>query len=778
MIKLLDKYWPLLFIFSVWFIFSSPFFLKGKVPFPSNYQMNFFPPWSAYEKFWGPVKNNAMPDIITQIYPWRHFTIEQWLLGVTPLWNPYSFSGTPHLANYQSAVLSPFNFLFLLFKFVDAWSILVLLQSLLAGIFMYFFIRSLNNFSKPARLMSSVSFMFCGFITTWMGYATLAYAILFLPLALFSIEEYYKNNQRKYLFLLAFTIPLSFFSGHFQTSLYLLLTVFAYIVYKMLLYKRSWEGVNLFLYTFFGLLLCLPQLLPSLEFYTQTTRSDLFQKFEVIPWGYLPTLISPDFYGNPVTRNDWFGHYAEWNAYAGLLPLMLAVFILIKKKFKDTIFFLILFVVSLLLAYGTPLADFLVALHLPVLSTSASSRVIVLFSFSIAVLSAFGLDQLTSDIGKSRKKAVIFWLSLFFLLFLILWGVVSFKLFLDVSKISIAKSNLILPTSIFIASCIFILSSIFLKNKKLLFVLPFILLAIVSFDLLRFSSKWQSFDPKNLVFVNIPISDYYPNISGFYRVYGNFTAENSVYYHLPSVDGYDPLYVKRYGEFIAFVNSGKFSELARSVVTFPINSSYTQRAVNLLGIKYVLHKVSDGQSVWAFPFWNYPNKYEQIYKDDKFEIYNNKQVFPRAFIVGKYRVIKDDAKILSTLFSNKFMPFKEVIVEQDLNVKQENKIASNVKITKYSADQIEINTWSDKRGLLILTDVFYPGWEAEINGVNTPIYRSDYAFRSIVVPEGKHKIKFSYRPLSYKLGVNLALFGICGIIILGLLNFNKKYIKK
>src|SRR3990167_6759385 len=170
--KFFKKFWPIIFILFVWLIFSSPFFLKDRVPFPSTYLVNFFPPWSAYSQFAGPIKNNAMPDIITQIYPWKKFTIETLKIGQIPLWNPYSFSGTPHLANYQSAVFSPFNILFLVPPFIDAWSILILLQPLLAGLFTYLLIRSFK-LDKLASLIASISFMFCGFITVWMGYGTL-----------------------------------------------------------------------------------------------------------------------------------------------------------------------------------------------------------------------------------------------------------------------------------------------------------------------------------------------------------------------------------------------------------------------------------------------------------------------------------------------------------------------------------------------------------------------------------------------------------------------------
>jgi len=183
--------------------------------------------------------------------------------------------------------------------------------------------------------------MFCGFIVVWMDYATLAYAIAFLPLALFCIEKYFELKKIRYLILLSSSIPLSFFSGHFQISIYFFLTVVIYLVYKFIATKDIKGSLKLAAFIFLGLLLSLPQLLPSIEFYLQSLRSTVFLKGEAIPWQYISTFLAPDFLGNPVTRNDWFGHYAEWNGYIGVLPLMLAIYSIISKKRVQTLFLFI-----------------------------------------------------------------------------------------------------------------------------------------------------------------------------------------------------------------------------------------------------------------------------------------------------------------------------------------------------------------------------------------------------------------------------------------------------
>ena len=769
------NYWPVIFIFIVWFIFASPYFLKNKVPFPSNYQVNNFAPWSANSKFWGPVKNAAMPDIITQIYPWRHLAIEIWKTGQVPLWNPYSFSGNPLLANYQSGVLSPFNILFFVFPFVDAWSILVLLQPLLAGLFMYLFARSLRV-SSVGGLISAISFMFCGFITTWMGYATLGYAILFLPLSLLCIEKYFMTEKNVFLLLLSLTIPLSFFSGHFQISLYFLILILFYIAYKLILSKNIYKTLRLSLFLFFGLLLVMPQVLPSIELYLTSFRSSFFQT-SGISIEYSPSFLAPDFFGNPVTRNNWFGHYAEWNTYIGILPLMLAIYSLLRIRRHQVLFFFIFGLFSLILAINNPVSAFIQNLHIPVLSTTAINRIIVLFSFSLAVLAGFGYGQLLSDIKKARKKIIFAWLSLFGFLFAILWIAIFQKLFIPLDRIAISRQNLILPTILFLASSSLVVFAVILRKIKYGRVIYVFLslgfIALVSFDMLRFAIKWMPFDPKNLVFPSFSATDAFSKISGFDRVFGNLGGEATMYYKLPSVEGYDALYSKRYGQFMGYIGNEEFIESSWSVVLFPKHSKNTSKAINFLNIKYIAHKLTDNGVSWTFPYWTYPKgQFNLIYKDKYYRFYQNNNVLPHTFLVGEYRVIKDKKQILKTIFSDGFNPRSEIVLEDDPKIVKTNGDIGNAEIINYQPNNIEISVDSKNNALLFLTDNFALGWKASVDGKNVPILRANYTFRAIKITEGKHTVRFWYDPWSFKLGVYLAIGGLIGILIMILISKN------
>jgi len=755
------KILPLVFIIIIWLIFSKPFFLDNKIPFPSTLLVNNYSLWSSYQNFWGPVKNPSTPDVIDQIMPWKKLTIDAWKEGSIPLWNPYSFSGTPHLANYQSGVFSITNIFYFIFNFNYAWSLGVLIQPLLSGIFMYFYIRSLK-LSIFAAIISSLSFMFCGFITVWMSYATLSLAISFLPLALFSIEKFYSRNKMRFLIILAISIALSLFSGHFQVSLYFLITVFLYLLFKFYEEKDKPQFLKTLIFAILGLFISFPQILPSIEFYKEAVRSTIFQKVEPLSFRFLPTIFSPDFYGNPVTRNNFFGNYIEWAMFSGTIPFLLALYSLSAKS-KKIIFFLILGIVSLIFSLNTPILDLLINLKIPVLSTSAVGRLLVLFSFSITVLAAFGLDQLVLDIKEKNKKKIIYFFVFFLLIFLSLWILVVTKQVGDGYLISL--KNFILPTIMFIVFIVGI-ATVLIK-QKLIKIFLILIIILVAFDMLRFASKWQAFDPADLIFPRTPIIQKLTNLGSIDRIYGPFGAEGSVYFKIPITEGYDPLYINRYGEFITSLGDGKIKQGPRSGIKISTNDKYFQKIIDFLGIRYILQKRLDKGEVWDFPFSKFEdNKFNLIYREKDFFIYENKEVFPKAFLVGNYEVIKNDQKIINKILSQGFDLRKSAVLEKEINVDKSSKISGSAEIIKYTPNKLIIDTDSDREAILVISDNFYPGWHAKMNGKDTEVLRTNYTFRGVVVLEGKNRVEMYYYPESFKWGIVIALISIVGIGII------------
>ncbi len=130
--KLFIKYQYLGLLLVIVFSFFAPKLITGKVPIPSDSLLGLYHPWrdNSYqgynpEKF--PVKNPLITDPILQTYPWRFISIENIKHLNFPLWNPYSFSGQPLLANVQSAPFGILNIIFLVLPFKASWIVQIIL---------------------------------------------------------------------------------------------------------------------------------------------------------------------------------------------------------------------------------------------------------------------------------------------------------------------------------------------------------------------------------------------------------------------------------------------------------------------------------------------------------------------------------------------------------------------------------------------------------------------------------------------------------------------------
>lgn len=738
-----NRFLPFFGIFILWFIFASPYFLKGNIPYPSTYQVNDYNPWSAYKQFWGPVKNAAMPDVIGEIYPWKHFTINTLKENQIPRWNPYSFSGNPHLANFQSAVFSPFNTLFFIFPFADAWAMLILFQPLVAGLSMYLLMKILK-ISSAGSLIGSIAFMFCGFITVWMTYGTLSMAIAFLPLSLFAIEKMFIKVNVFTTMLLSIAIIFSFFSGHFQTSMYFLLMSLAFFLFKIVTTKNIKACIYVGGAFVAGIGVSLLQIIPSVIFYEASIRSEVFIKSGGIPIQYLITVFSPDFYGNPVTRNDWFGYYAEFASFIGIIPLFLAFFSFFDRK-KSTIFFIVMGIIALFLAVDSPFQIVLGSLHIPMFSTSNPNRIIVLFSFCFAILSGIGLDRLQGYIEKMEKKKIAAIIGVWSIFLIILWISIAAFHILPVDKATIAKRNLVLPTAIFFMLSAVIYIQIYTKFKNVLF-FSFFVLSLVSFSSVSYAKKWMPFDPKNLVFADLPVFTAIKKNISYNRIFGNIGQEIGNYYSFQMIEGYDPLYIKQYGEFIRAASTGNFQEAERSVVYLDKRGKYADRVLDFLGVGVLTHRIQDTDTSWAYPIWKKKEKYSLLFQDDHFQLYKNNTSMQRATVFFAYQVIKNNKALLQQFYDDDFH-FRDVLLLEEEPIKRISKNRDekgSAKILFYSPTIIRIHASTNAPGLLLLTDNFYPGWKARVNGHEEKIYRADYSFRAVIIPAGESSIEFTY----------------------------------
>jgi hypothetical protein len=760
-------YMPYLVVSTLWLLFCIPYFFKGLVPVPSTYLVTFFAPWNT--SYAMPVKNGAMPDIFTQIMPWKMFTISEWKAGRIPLWNPYSFSGTPHAANFQSAVFSPFTPLFFLLPFIDAWSIMIVLQPLLAGLGIVFFLRQTKH-TDLACALAGIGYMFSGAVVTWMGYGTLAMTIAMFPWLFGGLTRMAlgKNFGTS---LIVFSVLTAFLSGHFQMGLYVVGAGILYVFWLGLVEKKV--SLRTFLRMMgaivAGLCIAAPQFILTYGAFVASTRTASSGMREVIPWPYLATLISPDIFGNPVTRNDWYGHYAEWASYIGVIPLLFSLYGIGSLKLKrpdSKFFFVILGLLGLLLSFDTPLVTLMFALKIPVLSTSAASRIIVMLSFALSVLAAYGIDAWIEDVKKHAHASVLKKLAIP----LLVMGVITMVPFLfhiiPAEKISISIRNLALPLGTLGLASVMLYVATRMKQAKVILAVGVMLVILGSFDSYRFATKWMPFESRAYVYPTTPLLTFLQTLPGNDRVFGNIGGEVGVPFHQPLIEGYDAMYPGRYGEFIQSLKTGTVMTGERSVVMVDKNGKYTEHALRLLGVRYIVNKVSDKDTPWTFPVWRYaPDVMKKIYGDATWEVYEYTHALPRVSLIYSYTTEKPNQQIINTLFDPSFDMTKKIVLEKEPFVPPAVGTGSAT-ISTYTPTAITLRTESSTNALLFLSDPWDSGWHAAIDGTPTEILRADYDFRAVALPKGTHTVTMTYWPDGLTVGFLLSGLGMClGIFI-------------
>ena len=94
-----------------------------------------------------------------------------------------------------------------------------------------------------------------------------------------------------------------------------------------------------------------------------------------------------------------------------------------------------------------------------------------------------------------------------------------------------------------------------------------------------------------------------------------------------------------------------------------------------------------------------------------------------------------------------------------------------VTLTGYEANQLTYDVQSAKGGVVVFSEIYYPGWTCTIDGEKADIARADYVLRAIRVPAGKHKVILTFKPQSERVTEIIAYSALCllALILIGLL---------
>ncbi len=804
-----------IFFFVLVIIFFHQIFL-GRVPMPMDALVGAYYPWLDFK--WGysvgvPFKNIALSDVFSQLYPWRILSIEAFRRGQWPLWNPYSLSGTPLLANWQSAPFYPLNILMLLFGDVWGWVLLIICQPVLSLVFMYLYLKQIGV-KKTGRLIGSVIFAFSGFMITYMQYATIGQIMLWLPLQLYLVEKYVTSKKYIYLSFYSLTYFPVLTGGFFQPAFYVIGTSLSYAIIRVLqqFRKKIFSVVTLLIFAFLGVFTAAVQLIPTLELYKYSIRTFdqniIEYQYGLLPLRNIVTFLTPDFFGNPATNNFWgFLQYQETSGYFSVIAVVLII--LAFKKFNKNIyfsFFTLLFFISLIFSFNNPISVLVYRFNISGLSSGYASRFLMLTSFSASILAALGSTAVKYKNIITANVVLLLILTVLLLIFghdLYYVGsgkfsiVTSFFNLNDAQRLKIAMRNMILPVGILLI-CLAVTSLLgYLKkyHKKIKYlntpirntdILSLAILVLISMDLLRYGLKFTPFSPLKMTDLSTQVTDYLKANTGNFRIereWGPVMPPNTwIYPHLYSSSGYDPLAIKQYARWYQVCQYDKNSgmqDLSKNKFTRYLEADkYDSPCLDLFGVKYLvaIKRNNEGEFDPDGTYYSKripAEKFKEVYSDGRTAVLENISVLPRAILYDEYSVEEDEIKAQDRSYWE--MDFRKDIAinKQPLFSNHMVDPLDSAAIVKYSPNEVVVETATLQPVFLLLTDTYYPGWKVSIDGKESSLLIADGIFKAAEVPAGVHKIIFKYNPGSFKIGLLSSIISI--FILLFSLYYEKQH---
>jgi membrane protein YfhO len=150
-------------------------------------------------------------------------------------------------------------------------------------------------------------------------------------------------------------------------------------------------------------------------------------------------------------------------------------------------------------------------------------------------------------------------------------------------------------------------------------------------------------------------------------------------------------------------------------------------------------------------------------------VYANDRALPRVLLVDQQRTVSRDRTALAAVTAPGFDARRIAVTERALpGLPQATpgapRAGGTARMVSYGGERVIIDATAPRPSLLVLTDTFYPGWKATVDGRPAPIERVDYMLRGVALKPGRHTVEFSYRPASWRIGWIISLVSLVALI--------------
>jgi hypothetical protein len=728
--------------------------LRGRIYGPVDLY-NGIEPWRrpALERGAAAAANPILSDLAFANLPWRAAARESIANGRVPLWNRFILAGNPLLGSAGAAVFHPATWLAIFLPVPLSWTFTCAFTLLLALLSAWAFFRELDLDPLPA-LVGAVGWAFSTYMVFFVGWSV-GLSTASFPLLLLGLRRIADGRPGVGLTVAAFL--LSFAGGHPESSLHCVAAGAVYFVWELLGRGRRRRtralGATL-LAAVLGLALAGPQLLPLLEAVQHSSEyrtrrgpvaaGNASQSVEAREAArrLLPAALpfAHGIYGkSPVQaeREDGSGMPL---AYSGAVLFALAGVELFRKRGPDEkrgrAIFLAFAIAGLLLGASAPgLIDLLT--RLPLFSLALNYRLVFLAALGLSALAAFGAERVVRE-GSGRTLA---WASVICAVLLTLAFVLSRGVFRERAlpeafvRSSFAREAIPLLA---LAAAALVPA---LRGRRLVFAALAILVA------------QRGLEMKG-TYPTLPKGEYAPPLptlatlpaGELYRVTATgdvFRPNGSALYGLEDVRGYESLLLARFADTFPlwckpqFASFNRVDDLSRPFLSF-------------LNVRFAIAP-ADAPVLPGWREWS---------RGREMAIFENPRVLARAFTPRRIRSEPDGARTLEAM--SRASDFSETAwVAGDAELEVEN-IPARLSLRSVGPD-LHVTAEAQGRVFVATSLPDWPGWEARSGSATLPLVTVNHAFVGFWLPPGRHAVRLSYRPDSFRCGIAL-----CGMALVAL----------
>jgi hypothetical protein len=688
-----------------------------------------------YDWIWG-------ADLAAQVLPWFEVAARQFHHGSFPLWDPYLWAGQPLLGQAQPGVAYPLNWLLFALPLHDGrilqgalqWYFVII--RMMAAFFCYLLCRDLR-LSRTASIAGGIVFALSGFFAAT-GWPQMANGAVWLPLVfLFLLRAGRGRNPVASAALSGLFLGVAWLSGHHQVPMFAVLAAAGSWLY--FIFRQGRPDLRMAraaaIAMLFTALAGAFQILPAYEYGRHAKR--WAGAPEPLSWNQPVPYFVHDKYG--LKGTDLIGIVipgvrTHFDPFIGIVALSL-VFLGVAAGWRDQAVRLMAAVGLAGLLYAlanyTVLQGFLYSVVPALDKARTPSAAVVIFQFGAAVLAAFGLDRLGAADPSPWTKRVA-------------WVAAGFGAFTSAVILVVFYSNkLSLPFDDHaVLPCLFAL-----------------LVAVLLYGVHRGHLSARQAGGLAILLLLFDLgSDPVPTIGeradkGRNTEIEQMRANSDIAEFLKTQPGYfranipDDAFLANWGAYHGVeMWGGLLAGITDNLLGFGFHR-YQSRM--LYGVAYTIAVRPPAEPA------------EQIFAGASgMKVYRHPEVFPRTFAVHTLMRVRDRAagdqiadRHLAGLRTTAFLLEAPPAVETC-------SAADEVTLYDHRASFVAIRARLACTGMVILSDTYFPGWHAYVDGASTRIYEVNEAMRGVVVPTGQHTVTMRYRPASATIG------GVCGITAL------------